>query len=263
MKQKALLTVVAMLWATPLHAAHPLITDDTGTQGKGRFQLELNSEFSSETEKENGIKMQERSGESAATLSYGLSDNIDVVTGLPWQWFCLKEDGSIVTDGNGIGDLSFEIKWRFYENKDQGLSLAIKPGISLPTGNEKKGFGNGRISEGIMMIATREWQHGAFHCNVGYTHNSYSQEQDNASLKKDLWHASVATEVKMMEKLRSVFDVGIDRNTDKAMDANPVYLLGGLIYSVTDNFDLDIGVKKGMNHAERDKTVLAGLTARF
>lgn len=263
MKKQALLAAVAMLWATPLHAAHPLITDDTGTQGKGKFQLELNSEFSNEKENGDGVSIKESGGEAAATLSYGLSDTIDLVAGLPWQWSTVKEDGTIVTDDNSVGDLGIELKWRFLENKDQGFSLAIKPGLSLPTGNEKKGFGNGRISESVMMIATQEWQHGAFHGNVGYTHNAYSEDEDNTTLKKDIWHASVATELKMTEKLRAVFDIGIDSNSDKTPDTNPAYLLGGLICSVSENFDLDIGVKKGLNHADKAKTVLAGLTARF
>lgn len=32
-------------------AAHPHITDDTGTQGKGKFQLEVNSEFAYDKER--------------------------------------------------------------------------------------------------------------------------------------------------------------------------------------------------------------------
>ena len=101
------------------------------------------------------------------------------------------------------------------------------------------------------------------HCNVGYTHNSYGQDHDYETLKQDLWHASLATEIKMTAKLRSVADVGLDSNNEKTPDTNPVYILGGLIYSVTENFDLDVGVKAGMNHTERDRTVLAGFTARF
>ena len=36
---KGLMLVAALLFACPSWAAHPLITDDTGTQGKGKFQL--------------------------------------------------------------------------------------------------------------------------------------------------------------------------------------------------------------------------------
>lgn len=34
----------------PLPAAHPLITEDTGTQGRGNFQLELTTEHALEEE---------------------------------------------------------------------------------------------------------------------------------------------------------------------------------------------------------------------
>lgn len=40
--------LVAALLPLPLFAAHPLITEDTGTQGKGNFQLELTGEHAHE-----------------------------------------------------------------------------------------------------------------------------------------------------------------------------------------------------------------------
>ncbi len=263
MSKKISALTLALFWSVPAFAAHPLITDDTGTQGKGKFQLELNGENSRDKELEAVILEKETSGTINATLSYGIVDNVDIVVGYPWQWSSLNENGFRISNDRGYGDASIEVKWRFFESKPQKLSLALKPEVTLPTGDATKGLGNGNVSGGVTLIATREWKHGAFHCNVGYTHNSYSQEQDNAILKKDIWHASVATEVKMTDKLRSVFDAAIDSNNEKIPDTNPVYLLGGLIYSLTDNFDLDAGVKKGMNHAERDTTVLAGLTVRF
>jgi hypothetical protein len=38
---KGLIFVALLLIVCPSWAAHPLITDDTGTQGKGKFQLEM------------------------------------------------------------------------------------------------------------------------------------------------------------------------------------------------------------------------------
>ena len=34
----------AAMFAQVAHGAHPLLTEDTGTQGKGNFQLELTGE---------------------------------------------------------------------------------------------------------------------------------------------------------------------------------------------------------------------------
>ena len=149
------------------------------------------------------------------------------------------------------------------ECKTHALSLALKPKLLIPTGDALKGLGNGNLSGGVQMIATKEWEKRALHCNVGYLHNSYSMAQDTAILKQDVWNASLATEVHLTDKLRSVADIRIDSNIEKTPDPNRVFLLGGISYRVTDNFDLDLGVKAGLNHAESDKTILAGLTARF
>ncbi len=40
-------------------------------------------------------------------------------------------------------------------------------------------------------------------------------------------------------------------------------MLGGLVYAVNDNLDLDIGIKNALNSAEADRTYLFGITFRF
>ncbi len=263
MTKKFSAMLLTLLWSAPAFAAHPLVTDDTGTQERGKFQMELNEESSRDEESEAGITKKETGGIITAVLTYGIVDNVDVIIGFPWQWSTQKEDGNMISNDKGIGDTSVDVKWRFFECKSHELNFALKPGLTIPTGYAVKGFGNGKISGGMMLIATKQWEYGAVHCNVGYTHNSYGKFHDNETLKQDIWHASLATEIKMTDKLRSVADTGIDTKNEKTSDTNPVYILGGLIYSISENFDLDVGVKAGMNHTERDRTVLAGLTARF
>ncbi len=255
--------IAVLLWSLPVFAAHPLMTDDTGTQGKGKFQLEYNGEYSRDVERGASIVEKETGGTVTAALTYGIVDNLDIIIGFPWEWSSLSENGAVISDEKGMGDTSVEVKWRFYECKPQELSFALKPRMTIPTGDAQKGLGNGNISGGVLLIATKEWEHRALHGNIGYTHNSYAMEQDNAILKQDIWHASLAAEVNITEKIRTVADISLDSNNEKKPDPNRVFLLGGIIYRVTDNFDLDFGVKKGLNHAETDKTILAGLTARF
>jgi|GEM_PF-5264623 len=45
---------------------------------------------------------------------------------------------------DGISDISLELKYRFYEKG--GLSFALKPRISFPTGDEDKGLGAGETT---------------------------------------------------------------------------------------------------------------------
>lgn len=60
-----------------MHAAHPLITEDTGTIGTGRWQLEVYGEQG----KERGTRA--RLDQQDAVLSYGVSDTADLHISLP------------------------------------------------------------------------------------------------------------------------------------------------------------------------------------
>lgn len=263
MARKIFLSVfIAMVTAGTTYAAHPLITDDTGTQGKGKFQVEVNSEFAFDREREfdegagEKVTVKTRGGEVATLFSYGVIDNMDIVLGLPYQWRRKKVNGEKVSRDGGISDISVELKWRFFEK--EGLGFALKPGITLPTGNEKKGLGTGKVTGSLFLISTYEIKSWAFHANVGYLRNENKLKE-----RKDIWHASVAGEVEVIKDLKLVGNVGIERNPDKASNTHPAFILGGLIYSIKEGFDVNFGVKGGLNKPETDLTFLTGIAFRF
>ncbi len=198
--------------------------------------------------------------ELATKLSYGINDDIDIVLGIPYQYIRTKDSEETV-DEDGLSDMSIETKWRFYE-KD-GLSLALKPGVTLPAGDEEKGLGNGRASYGLVVITTKDAEPLTFHFNLGYTRNEYKLEVDDEANRKDIWHLSLASEIQVVKNLKAVANIGTERNSDKESNTNPAFILGGLIYSVSENFDIDFGVKGGLNKPETDYTILAGMTGRF
>ncbi len=259
MLRTILLASMLMLVSLPLNAAHPLVTDDTGTQGIGRFQLEVNSEF---IDNEDGA-VDETGGETAVTVSYGIAENIDLILGLPYAWYKVSEHGLTVADENGIGDLSFEVKWRFFEYEDRGLSVALKPSVSFPTGDEKRGLGNGEVSGGTTVLVSKEGVLGSLHLNLGYMRNEYGLDQDNLLLRSNIWHASFAGTINLTASMTGVCDIGIETNPEKGNDDHPAFLLGGVIYSITNDFDINAGVKWGLNDAEADTTWLTGLALRF
>jgi hypothetical protein len=241
---------------TDSYAAHPLITDDTGTQGKGKVQIEINSVFSRDKEKESGVTIKERGGELATIISYGITDNADIVLGIPYQWFRIKENDLTVEKEDGLSDISLELKWRFFE-KDR-LSLALKPGITLPTGYEDKGLGIGRVTYSLFFITTKEIEPWAFHINLGYIRNENKVDE-----RKDLWHISLASELEVTKDLKAVANIGIERNPEKTSNTHPAFILGGLIYSLIENIDIDFGIKGGLNKPEKDLTFLVGISLRF
>jgi hypothetical protein len=237
-------------------AAHPLITDDTGTQGTGKFQVEVNGEFARDKEVDAGIAVESTGAEIGVTLAAGVREDLDVVVGMPFVSYKVEAAGATIADEQGPGDVVLEAKWRLLEQG--GLSLAVKPGITIPTGDEDKGLGTGKTGCHLFLIATREAEPVALHANLGYIRN-----ENNAGEEEDLWHVSAAAEYSVVESTRLVGNIGMEKNPDPAADDDPAFGLLGVIYSPGENIDLDAGVKFGLNDAGDDLALLAGIAIRF
>jgi Putative MetA-pathway of phenol degradation len=247
-----LLSVVMVVVPARLSLAqHPLITDDTGTLGKGRYQIEVNAEYGYDDD--NGVI--QHTTPAASTFTYGVSDIVDLSIGAPYLWTNTRDSGS-AAPLNGFGDIAIAAKWRFYE--EDGLSFALKPCITLPTGAKDKQLGTGKTTYSLFFITTREAGLWAFHLNFGYIANENAIGQ-----RVPIWHASIASDVEVAKSVRLVANTGIQRNTEKGSHADPAFILGGLIYSLSEDVDVDVGYKYGLTEPEVDHTVLAGITFRF
>lgn len=251
-----LMFVVILLLHSAVWAAHPLITDDTGTQGAGKFQLEINGQYDYEKENGAGVTMEERGAEIGSTLSYGILDHIDIVIGAPYQWFKARQNGAVVADEHGISDASIELKWRFYEK--EGLGLAFKPGVGFPTGDEKKELGSGKTGYHLFFIGSKEATSWSLHANIGYICNENKLDE-----KKDIWHTSIAATYEIVNDLKIVGNIGTENNPDITANNDPAFLILGAIYSLEENLDIDAGVKFGLTSSETDLSLMAGMALRF
>ncbi len=238
-------------------AGHPLVTDDAGTAGKGRGQVEVGLSFFYDKDKTDELTtFKTEGGEAAVGVTIGLMETLDIVLGVPYVWYTLDENDVRLDRADGISDIAFDVKWRFFE-KD-GWALALKPGLSLPTGDEDRGLGAGRAAYRMFLIGSKEFGPAAFHANAGYIRN-----ENNADERRDIWHASVAAEVEVIKDLKLMANIGTERNADPGSDNHPAFALGGISYDVSEKITIDAGVKYGLTSTETDWTYLTGLTIRF
>jgi hypothetical protein len=232
--------IACCLFAAQLHAAHPLITEDTGTLGDGRWQLEL---FGEAGEADGTAARMDRDD---AVLGYGLAPDLDLQAGVPW----------IRERAGGMGDATIDLKWRFLERG--AFSLGLKPGISLPTGDERKGLGAGRVGWGSLLIASYESGPVGFHAHAGC-----KRHRNTLGERQSLTHFSVAAALQAAPGFKVVVDVARSTNPDPAQARPERYLVFGVIWSVTRDFELDFGIKKGAGSAALDEALLLGLAARW
>ncbi len=235
---------IAILAPVTTWGSHPLITDDTGTQGQGHFQLEVNGQ--ADHDKDGGRTT--TGGQMATVLSYGIIDAIDVAVTLPYLW---------IEHENGFSDVNVDIRYRFFE-KD-GLSFMVKPGLSLPTGDDEKGLGAGKVGGHLYLIGMKEVGSMTFIANLGYIR--YETDEDAA--EKNIWHVSVAGVYSLNDHWKLTADIVAERNTGKNADNDPVSAIAGVIYSPTKNIDLDLGIKRGITSSAADWSLMAGTTFRF
>jgi hypothetical protein len=236
----------AALAAGAVHGAHPLITEDTGTQGAGGWQLEVNGERT--RDRSDGVFT--RGFQAAGTLSYGIVDRADLQLTLPYVR--QKAEGERVS---GKLDFAVDLKWRFYENGP--LSLGLKPGLTFPGGRDEEGLGTGRSTWGSLAILSYDRERWAFHSHIGYRHN-----RNNADQRTSLRHISASLWIKPSERLKLVSDYSVDTNPDRSSDRLVRQTVLGFIYSVVPTFDLDLGVRFG-NTPAIDRAVLFGTTLRW
>jgi opacity protein-like surface antigen len=252
MKRSLIVSLLFILvLCSNVFGAHPLITDDAGTQGRGKGQAEISGQYSHE--KDDGVT--QKSAQANVSLTYGVIDNVDIVVGMPYQWVRGTDEVS-ATEHHGIGDASLAVKWKFFET--DGWSFAIKPGVTFPTGDSDKGLGSARFTGSAFFIVTKELKPFAFHLNGGYIYNNNRIEQ-----RLHIWHSSVAAEFEVLKNLRIVVNTGIQQNPEKDSNVHPAFLLGGIIYALTGNIDLDAGYKYGLTKPELNHTGLAGITFKF
>ncbi len=246
-----LLLVPAGAWA-----AHPLITDDSETQGTGKFQIELNGEWATDKRNTASGTVREKSTQVSAILSAGVRENVDLVLTMPYQWIDVRDPIIGNVREGGLGDSKFEVKWRFLERS--GWSFGLKPGIILPTGDDDKGLGAGKVGYSTYLISQWEREPWKLLMNIGYIRN-----ENNLDERQDLWHASLAAEYEVVEHLELVGNIGVETSTDKGSAASSAFLVAGLIYEMRKNLDLALGVKYGLNKSETDFSLLPGIAVRF
>jgi len=246
----SLLTVASAL------AGAPLSTDDAGTIDAGAVEISIASSYT--YDKEASVKTTVTDAE--LSVGTGLYRNLSINVTIPYLINeRVKEDGLLVGEAEGLGDVTVEPKYAFAELA--GVNLAIKPAVIIPTG--KSDLTENHWQYGVTLIATKEFEDGkyALHANLGYEHHTYNG--DVIGVRSDLWSGSVAGEMKFTKGMFAVADFGMATNQDEEADDLPAYALAGARYEINDHFEVNARVKLGLTKPEDDISVLYGLVMKF
>jgi Putative MetA-pathway of phenol degradation len=187
-----------------------------------------------------------RGAQAAAVLSYGISDSADLQAGVNWQDIGAER---------GAGDAIAAVKWRFWEREP--WSLALRAGLTLPTGDEERGMGNGRATWAALLIGQYEGERWIFLSHLGYRRN-----RNDVGSRGSIGEISGAVLYKATEALKLLIDATRTTNPDPASDQALRQMVVGFIWSLSKDLDLDAGLRRG-NEPAIDKALMAGVTLRW
>lgn len=229
------------------HGTHPLNTDDPDVQGAGGHQVEINTDWLRQGDAGRRI--------ASVTYTYGVTDLLDAYLAVPVS----------LNTPSGMSDAAIGLKWQLL---DVGaVTLALKPELSLPTGDALKSLGNGKTGGTLTGIASYDAAPWRLIGNLGVSINRYQLQSDRDANRSVVWRASASALYTYRKGITLVADVGLERDIDKGSDKLPAYAIAGIIYSPNPQLDLDAGVRLALNcdacPAQVRRQVGVGLTCRF
>jgi hypothetical protein len=227
----------------------PLNTDDAGTVGAGRNQIEqyfisINRNGGGSQTTDLITPGEEYAGRTDAkaypfTYTRGLSDNIEASFS---STYYNQPSGNYSKFANYV----FGAKWRVYENEKNGYALAIKPTLVLPASKKQQvnGIGLSATNYGINLIASKYWQELEIHLNASYMRSpyntNYSIGQTDEANRTNIFLVSFAPVVKVYRNLKLALDIGTSTNPPTSEQSISYYTLVAGIYSVDENIDIGL-----------------------
>lgn len=248
---------VAAVLAPVAQAAQPLITDDTGTQGKGGHQIEI-------AQTQDRLRQGADRGRSRATgLTYtlGLSDRADLFFGTSYQGLRLSGE----TPASGWGNPVLGVKWRVWEHEASKTSLALKPEWVLPVSAaaEALGLGAGKVSYALNGIVTHETSFGALHFNVAFNRDRMRKPLESERAMR----YSVAPVWDLSASWKLALDMGLESSRNgTGIRVRSRFVELGAIYSPDKNQDWALGFIRSTDNDSPEstrRTLTGGWTWRF
>ncbi len=227
-----------------LLAGPPLITDDPGTPGDGRW--EINLAFAAE--------LRRASREFDAPLldiNYGLGDHIQLKYEIPW--IVLDEEGEHTK--NGIGNSLVGVKWRFLDEDRHGLDMSVYPQVE---------FNNSRASTRRHLVTEETTVLLPFQVAKSLGQWEVLGELGYASIESetDQWFYGLAVGHPVTPRLELLAEIHGEAQRD--FRQGELIFNVGAVYELTDNINLLASVGRGFRESSSgEPQLLTYLAVQF
>lgn len=237
----------------------PGATESPYTVDAGHFQIELAFvAYTSERDPFEGESYELDAWAIAPMiLKVGLLNQLDAQLVLEPYLIVDERVGTNRLSLRGFGDMTLRLKYNFWGNDDGRTAFAVTPYVRFPT--SKEGLGKGSVEGGLILPLSVDLPEDFW---LGLT-TRFDAVRDWAD---DGYHAEFINTIALgHDVFGNLFGyVEFFSAVSTERDASWVGTFDtGLIYSLTDNIQLNAGVNMGVTRSAYDWTGFAGMTWRF
>jgi len=130
----------------------------------------------------------------------------------------------------GAGDLVLGAKWRFLNNEQSKVQLAIYPQLLLPTGNHARDLGAGRPAFWLPLIFQKSWGKWTLYGNSGYWWQT-------AAETRNYFFAGAVLEREISDRLTLGVELLGNSSKERATNSDFAFNVGGT-WKLTDHLNL-------------------------
>jgi len=155
---------LAVALAAPAGAGPPFLTDDPEPTDTGHW--EIYAPYADGSGRRSAVE-----GSAGAELNYGAAPNLQLTAGLPVAYAHDARGWH-----GGRGDLELSAKYRIFHDEAAGVSIAVFPGITLPTAS--RGLGNPHVTALLPVWAQKDMGSWSIFGGGGYASNPGAGNRD-------------------------------------------------------------------------------------
>lgn len=231
----------------------PDVTESAYTVEAGHFQVETDL-FRHARNKNDGVKSIENTY-NLANYKLGLTEKMDIQLVMPTYVTTTTRDlatGKLIDKQSGFDDISLRLKYNLWGNAGGKTALSLLPFVTFPTSSFASNGVQGGITIPFALKINDDWNFGS------QVSVSLAKEDDDNYHGEYLYSFTFGRTV--TSKLNCFVEAYATYNAySKITDT---YANGGLIFSVTDNLNIDAGLNYGLNKSA-DKVYFVGLSFRY
>ena len=204
------LTLALCLAATSAMAGPPFVTDDPDPVDRGH--AEVNAIYQ-EVRTSDG-----RAGVLTGELNQGCARETQCHVAVPLAFD--RPDGG--PSRTGVGDIELGVKFRFLHDEDSAWSAATYPTLTLPTGDESRGLGNGRTQLSLPVWVQRSAGPWNFDAGVAWLANPAPDARDS-------WFAGLLAQRSFGDRLKLGAEVFRRSSVSQGVPASCGFNVGAIV----------------------------------